>query len=215
MPDVEVVVFEPRENPAESPVNLSTDVPPMTPGKAALVGLMDRYLAGLMDPFVSLLEVHKLMYFLQVAGESLKLRYVKAPYGPYAENLRHVLKAIEGHLISGYGEGGDQPEKPLSLVPGAVKDAEAFLSEHPTTLTHFERVTHLTEGFETPFGLELLSTVHWVINQEKAQDPEAIINTVYDWGAQKRQFTPAQITLAAAHLQAEGWLDANLVKTNV
>ena len=35
----------------------------MTPGRAALVGLMHRYLTGLLDPFVSLLEVQKLMAF--------------------------------------------------------------------------------------------------------------------------------------------------------
>ncbi len=30
------------------------------------------------------------MYFLQAAGQHLGLNYVKAPYGPYAENLNHV-----------------------------------------------------------------------------------------------------------------------------
>ena len=59
----------------------------MTPGQAALIVLMDRYLAGLLDPFVTLLEVHKLMYFMQEAGEPLRLRHVAGPYGPYAENL--------------------------------------------------------------------------------------------------------------------------------
>ena len=78
----------------------------MTPGRAALVGVMNRYLDGLLDPFVTLLEVHKLMYFMQEVGEPLRLRYKKAPYGPYAENLRHVLNEIEGHLISGYADGG-------------------------------------------------------------------------------------------------------------
>lgn len=69
----------------------------MTAGRAVLVGLMHRYLSGLLDPFVTLLEVHKLMYFQQEAGEYIRLRYHKAPYGPYAENLRHVLHAVEGH----------------------------------------------------------------------------------------------------------------------
>ncbi len=64
----------------------------MTPGRAALVGLMDRYLTGLLDPFATLLEVHELMYFMQHAGEPLKLRYNPAPYGPFAENLTHVLR---------------------------------------------------------------------------------------------------------------------------
>ena len=63
---------------------------------------MDCHANGLLDPFVTLLEVHKLMYFMQAAGEPLKLRFAKAPYGPCAENLRHVLHAVEGHFISGY-----------------------------------------------------------------------------------------------------------------
>ena len=92
---------------------------------------MDRYLNGLLDPFVTLLEVHKLMYFMQVAGQRLKLRYTKGPYGPYAENLRHVLNAVEGHFISGYGDGGDRPDKQLELVPGAVEDANKVLASLP------------------------------------------------------------------------------------
>ena len=66
--DVQVVVFEPGSAPADGRPNRSSDVPEMTDGRAALIGLMHRYLGGLLDPFVSLLEVHKLMYFLQVAG---------------------------------------------------------------------------------------------------------------------------------------------------
>ncbi len=54
---------------------------------------------------------------------------MQAPYGPYAENLRHVLSAVEGHLVSGYADGGDAPEKELALVPGAIEDAEAFLAD--------------------------------------------------------------------------------------
>ena len=30
---------------------------------AALIGLMERYLNGLLGPFITLLEVHKLMYY--------------------------------------------------------------------------------------------------------------------------------------------------------
>jgi uncharacterized protein YwgA len=82
-------------------------VPNMTEGRAALLGLMRRYLSAVIDPTVTLLEVHKLMYFMQEAGESLRLNYQKAPYGPYAENLRHVLSYIEGHFISGYGDAED------------------------------------------------------------------------------------------------------------
>lgn len=119
MDQVRVIVFEPHASLESQPHRRSGKVPAMTAGRAALVGLMSRYLGGLMDPFVSLLEIHKLMYFMQEAGEPLKLRYVKAPYGPYAENLRHVLREIDGYFVSGYADGGDAPDKELALVPGA------------------------------------------------------------------------------------------------
>jgi hypothetical protein len=66
------------------------------------------------------------MYIMQEAGQPLKLQFAKGPYGPYAENLRHVLNAIEGHFVSGYTDGGDTPDKQLELVPGAVADAGFF-----------------------------------------------------------------------------------------
>ena len=56
--------------------------------------------------------------FMQEAGEPLRLKYVKAPYGPYAENLRHVLRAIEGHLVAGYADEwvGDSMKVGVSFI---------------------------------------------------------------------------------------------------
>lgn len=173
--------------------------------------LIHRYLGGLLDPFVTLLEVHKLMYFMQVAGEPLRLKYVKHHYGPYAENLRHVLKAVEGHLIAGYADGGDAPDKPLSLVPGAVDEAKGFLDQHEISRARFERVTRLVEGFESPYGLELLATVHWVMSREGAAEHDSVERQVYDWNARKRQFTPRQLAIAEERLKSQGWLSPEAV----
>jgi O-acetyl-ADP-ribose deacetylase (regulator of RNase III) len=201
--DLHVIVFEPNSAPA---ITKSREVPKMTAGRAALVVLMNRYLGGLMDPFVTLIELQKLMYFMQEAGEPLRLNYIKHHYGPYAENLRHVLTKIEGHLISGYHDGGDAPDKQLELAPGAVKDAEAFLAEDAHTRARFDRVGRLVEGFETPFGLELLATVHWVVAREHAVDVEDATAKVYAWNDRKRRFSPRQIGIAYDTLRANGWL---------
>ena len=209
LPDVRVLVFEPKGAPAHDQMAHAREVPKMTPGRAALVELMQRYLGGLLDPFVTLLEVHKLMYFMQEAGEPLRLKYVKAPYGPYAENLRHVLRAIEGHLVAGYADGGDAPDKPLTLVPGAVDDANAFLEANALTRERFDRVGRLVEGFETPFGLELLATVHWVARHESPGRKSAdVVERTYAWNDRKRQFTPRQIGIALNVLTKQGWLEA-------
>jgi O-acetyl-ADP-ribose deacetylase (regulator of RNase III) len=201
-----VVIFEPYSAPLDGRVNRSSEVPQMTPGRAALVGLMHRYLAGLLDPVVTLLEVHKLMYFMQQAGEPLRLRFTKAAYGPYAENLRHVLKAVEGHLVSGYADGGDAPDKQLSLVPGAVEDALTFLKSRAETQARFARVSDLVEGFESPFGMELLSTVHWIASKESAESVDDVVARTYAWNDGKRQFSPRQIGLAVDVLARKGWV---------
>jgi O-acetyl-ADP-ribose deacetylase (regulator of RNase III) len=206
LPDLQVQIFEPRDHANDTVGFQQKSVPKMTPGRAALIELVRRYLDGLLDPIVSLLEVHKLMYFMQEAGEPLKLRYVKGPYGPYAENLRHVLKEIEGHYLSGYADGGDAPDKELRLVPGADADAQVFLKNHPAASRRFERVSQLVEGFESPFGLELLATVHWVAKREEAADITSAARQVHAWNDRKRQFSPRHVELAMTVLRERGWL---------
>ena len=206
LPDVRAVVFEPRQDPEEVGVQRTAQVPRMTKGRAALVGLMDRYLEGLLAPFISLLEVHKLMYFMQEAGEPLRLKLAKGPYGPYAENLRHVLHQIEGHYVTGYGAGGDAPDKILELVPGAVEKARLVLDQQGETRQRFERVGQLVEGFESYFGLELLSTVHWVMEREGAVSDDEVVDRTYGWDERKQRFSRRQLLLARGVLEEQGWV---------
>ena len=205
--DVQIKVFEPKGAPQSDKMAHNREVPKMTAGRAALVELISKYLRGLLDPSVTLLEVHKLMYFMQEAGELLQLKFSKAPFGPYAENLRHVLTAIEGHMISGYADGGDAPYKQLELVPGATQEAAHFLERHPQTRARFDKVSKLVEGFESPFGLELLSTVYWVLKHEQVQSMDDLVVHTYNWNERKRQFSNRQIGLAAKVLEQNGWID--------
>lgn len=202
---VDVVIFEPSEATTDQRSNKSSSVPKMTAGRAALIELMNRYLRGLLDPSITLLELHKLMYFMQHVGEPLKLAYVKGPYGPYAKNLRHVLSSIEGHLVSGYADGGDAPDKQLSLVPGALTDARRFLDNTQSTQERLEKVTDLVDGFESSFGLELLSTVHWLLERTQVQSLDMLVNHVYEWNNRKKQFSRRQIKLAVDVLSTKGW----------
>ena len=159
-----------------------------------------------MDPFITLLEIHKLMYFMQEAGEPLRLNYEKATYGPYAANLRHVLSLIEGHFISGYGDAEDDPEKPIELLPRVTASSSSFIESHHESQARFDRVANLIHGFETPFGMELLATVHWVCTREGAKSAEAAIERTYAWSERKKGFDQKQIALARDVLTAQGWL---------
>jgi O-acetyl-ADP-ribose deacetylase (regulator of RNase III) len=202
--DVQITVYEPTGAPSTERMVHNREVPKMTAGRAALIELIHQYLGGLLDPVVSLLEVHKLMYLMQEVGEPLRLRYKHAYYGPFAENLGHVLKAVEGHLISGYADGGDAPDKPLKLVPGAYDEAQRFLDTKQKTREHAARVSRLVRGFESPVGLELLATVHWIEKKESAQSVSDLVKRMHAWSERKSRFTPRQIKLAAERLEQSG-----------
>jgi len=205
--DVEVIVFEPTGAPPAEVMERNRKVPKMTEGRAALVSLIKRYSEGLLDPIVTLLEVHKLMYFLQECGQPLKLEYVKHYHGPYAPDLRHVLQHVEGHMLSGYADGGDKPDKEIQLVPGADTDAAAYLENFAETNMRINRVAELIDGFETPIGMELLATVHWVAKNENPMTKEDVIELTHKWGEHKREFSPRQIEIALDRLTANGWLN--------
>jgi uncharacterized protein YwgA len=180
--------------------------PSVTTPRAALLGLMRQYLAAVMDPSISLLEIHKLLYFLQEAGEPLNLHYKKATYGPYAENLRHVLNHLEGHFISGYGDGDDKPDVQIELLPPAYEAIDKHLADYNDTYAKFKRVSSLIEGFETPYGMELLSTIHWVATRENAKTQADVVEHIYAWGDHKKKFHQEHIRIARDVLKKNNWI---------
>ncbi len=209
VPDVLVLLYEPAGAPEAEMMVKEEKSPKMTVGRAALLGLMNRYLKAVMDPSISLLEIHKLMYFMQESGENLRLTYTKALYGPYAQNLRHVLNVIEGHFIIGFADAADRPDTQIQLIAEAAGKAEVFLEKHCSTRERFDRVADLIKGFETPFGMELLSTVHWVATREKAKTVEQAIEKTYAWNLRKRMFKEEHISVAWKILEQKKWLPRN------
>lgn len=205
-PDVCVLLYEPTGAPPASEMVKDKKVPHMTAGRAVLLELMHRYLTVLMDPFLTLLEIHKLMYFMQESGQRLNLKFEKGAYGPYAKNLRHVLSIMEGHFITGYGDADDKPGRPIEILPGVTEISRSFLVGSSEVSMRLNRVAALIHGFETPHGMELLATVHWVATREKAASIEDVVRCAYAWNERKKLFTRKQIELAWRVLHQQGWL---------
>jgi O-acetyl-ADP-ribose deacetylase (regulator of RNase III) len=206
IPDVRVLLFEPADAPAPAEVIDRRETPKMTPGRAAVLALMERYRSTEFDYRLSLIEVQKLAYFLQEAGEPLRLQYQAHLYGPYADNLRQVLKHMEGHYTRGIGDGQNSPETPLELIPNASDAAKRFLENRPETVERLDRVAKLIDGFESPFGMELLSTVHWVMKKEGAHELAAVVAGVHAWSERKKSaMKPGHIEAAWLRLQEARW----------
>ena len=206
LPRVSVQLFEPLGTPSAISMPVATNKPKMTRGRALIIILMQQY--GIPGYELSKLEIQKLAYFLQIAGEPLKLRYVKHKYGPYADNVNHVMQTIEGHYTRGYGDGSQQWTG-IHLLPKAAEEASHFLEPFPDAAAHLKRVSQLIEGFETPYAMELLATVHWVTQHDllAAVDPAVAITGVHSWSKRKEKlFPPENIYIAWQRLHDENWL---------
>ena len=68
---------------------------------------------------------------------------------------------------------------------------------------HLQKVREIIEGYETPYGLELLSTIHAVIHSkpEIKNNLQSVIEEVHNWNERKRKiFKEKHIKVALKHL---------------
>jgi len=203
--DVQVLLFEPGETPEAESMPIDSPKPSLTRARALLIKLLEQY--AIPGYHLSLLEIQKLAYFLQVTGEPLRLNYVKHKYGPYAENLNFVLQLLEGHFIRGYGDRSVRAS--IRLLNSAGEEASRFLADNQEAFRRLERVGQLIEGFETPYGMELLSSVHWVASagDEPAQTAEQVVDQIFAWNAHKiKTFKTSHVHKAWQRLVEQSWL---------
>lgn len=206
LPELFALVYPPAHAPAPEEMRIGTERPKMTHFRAALLTLMRRYAQP--GYRLTLLEIQKLAYLLQAAGEPLELKFAKQKYGPYTETLHHVLQRLDGHFIKGYGDRSQHAS--IALTSEAVGEAEKYLSQSSETLERFERVSRLIDGFETPYGMELLASVHWVVTVEDlpaTMTRDKAVQLVHSWNDRKRAtFRPEHINIAWDRLRLEGWI---------
>jgi len=215
LPEVEVQVFAPVGAPAFDSIKIGTDKPSMSRGRALLILLLERYF---MPGYrLSLLEVQKLTYFLQEAGERLRLVYQKNKFGPYAENLNHVLQTTEGHYTRGYGDRSANRRAEIMILPGAANAARNFLRDDSVAFDHLKQVAELIKGYENPYGMELLATVHWLSKEfpEVADNKRMALLKVKAWSTRKEQlFKDADVEAAWERLRSQNWFkDTSLLRS--
>lgn len=209
---VHLLIFSPEGAPKAADMPVRTRRPSMTQRRAALLLALDRYLnrslgAGLAeDRTLSLLEVQKTAYFLQLSGWNSNWNFVRGIYGPYAKELDQFVSSVEGHLLHGFGDGSIGSRATLEIDDRGLADARRVMEREAEYWRVLERFEKLVEGFEYPYGIELLSTVHYVSTegmQNNSVNAEYITNKVQSWSPRKRRlFKPTHLIAAYRHLTA-------------
>lgn len=165
--DVDILVYEPTST--YQNISKKSGVQKLTPARAMIAELVQRYWVMGMD--CSLLEIQKLAWFLQRVIESqglkneLKLSFEPNFYGPYANNLDHLLNSLDGSYLKADKRIPDcSPSDIIAFNDSKKEYVEAFLnSEARDYLPAMEKAVEVIDGFESPYGMELLSTVDWLL----------------------------------------------------
>ena len=107
-------------------------------------------------------------------------------------NWYYFIILLEGHYIRGYGDRTTASE--IYLLDGAKEQAEAYLKDNELAKNYLEQVSKLFYGFETPYGLELLSTVGWIMQTEptKSLDRNFVVASVQNWNERKKRIFPIE-----------------------
>lgn len=214
--DVEIIVYEPIGAYQNQAKQSGTEV--LTPARALIAELVRRY--WILGMECSLLEIQKLSWFLERAIESedlpnpLELRFIANNYGPYADRLRHLLNHLDGSYLQCEKRINDcDPLDVIWFNDQRKAELEVYLhTEAQAYLPALEKVTALIDGFESPFGMELLSTVDWLLHKEHvAHDEDSLLQGVQNWPAGKRWaqrklniFDRSSLALALNRLEVVG-----------
>jgi hypothetical protein len=114
---------------------------------------------------------------------------------------------MDGHYIHGLGDG--VVESDIEPTAAALAQADAFIQNAELGLQqHVNRVAELIEGYQSPYGMELLATVHWVAHYEAdVRDVDSAFAAIQKWNPRKRQLMRQEhVAVAWQQLEQHGWL---------
>ncbi|MEI6091043.1 MAG: macro domain-containing protein [bacterium] len=198
LPEVEFIVFEPQSL-FETRDNIQISSSHLTPTRALLLDSFIHY--NNIDKNLNMLVTQKIAYFLQRFGEPLKLNFSKGWYGPYAANLNKVLQAINGSYIV-YSAQYDKPSTTIEIIESKIPEINTqYKKLKPEQMQRSELLKKFIIGFETPFSLEILATVDWILREKPDLTPEGIHSEISNWTKRKSELIKLHhVNVAYKHL---------------
>lgn len=200
--DCEVQIYQPNAIIQEA---LKKERVKLTPPRAMLLAVLFDLVKN--GEFVSEFTAEKIAYFLQRFGakEAFKLEFQPNFYGPYSGKVKHVLYYLNGSYISGYSSKDKKPFDELGLMLDAEKEVNEYLDAKVNIAYKeiVEKTKAFLSGFYADFGLELLSTVDFIIEDKKTKSIEEISKHLIEWSDRKKTlFTnPKFISLAFQNIE--------------
>ncbi|MDN5290599.1 MAG: hypothetical protein PWQ06_838 [Anaerophaga sp.] len=193
--ETDIYIFEPGYNNQSMPKKKIVN---LTPARAMLLSALNSYLV--LGYSANLLVAQKLAYFLQKLGEPLNLTFEKGFYGPYSHQLQHLLKYLNGFYL----QFKHEETAPGTIVKLCYAEKIEEYCKNNLTYEQKERLNsfkQLIDGFESPYGLELLATVDFIRQQKGINNSDTIVKEIGNWTNRKKELMkPYHIEVANRRL---------------
>ena len=194
--NIEVIIYEPGFN--NQTVFVKKEIA-LTPARAMLLCALKDY--QILGYSINLLVAQKIAYFLQRIGEPLNLQYEKGHYGPYSNQLQHLLKYLNGYYLN-FKHEETKPSSTISINHFDKVSNYAQKELDSNQLDRLKKTRELIEGFESPYGLELLATVDYVSQNENIINTEEMVAKIGEWTERKKEIMkPFHIDVAHKRLK--------------
>lgn len=195
---IEIVIYEPGYSDQKM---ISKEYVGLTPPRAMLIYLLKNY--QVLGYSINLLVAQKLAYFLQRFGEPLNLDYERGHYGPYAHKLIHLMKHLNGYYFW-FKEENNKPGTKVKLDLNHYPQVEEYFHKNVSKEQKFRtnKVLDFINGYESPYGLELLATVDFVVQKIGISNQDQVKHEIHNWTNRKRSLMkPYHIEIATKHVE--------------
>jgi len=121
--------------------------------------------------------------------DAFNLEYRPNFYGPYSGKVKHLLYYLNGSYILEYSSKDKKPFEEIGLVMDTEEEVLDYLKNIPNQeyLEITEKTKNFLDGFYSPFGLELLSTIDFISEKENTRNSEIIISKLNSWSNRKTE----------------------------
>jgi len=181
--DIEIFIYEPTYEIKEQ---LKTERVKLTEARGLLLYVLYDLVRN--EEYVSEFSSEKVCYFLQKFGAEkyFKLHFEPKFYGPYSGKVRYVLNYLNGSYIMGYSDMTKKPFELLTLVSDGYETVKNFIDNQPELAEIASKTTKFLNGFYSDFALELLSSIDFIISENKTFDKKIITQKLSEWNDRKR-----------------------------
>lgn len=196
--EIDIIIFEPGYNYQETEEIQDVE---LTESRGIFLYLLKSY--KILGYQLNLLVAQKIAYFLQIFGQDLRLKFEQGKFGPYSHNLSHFMSVLNNNFIK-FKNQSTNPNTIIELIYDKYREVDHFVEKELNEIQkrRVDRLIKFIDGFESPYGLELLATIHFIYSKTGKNNINEIIEEIGNWTERKKEIMkPNHIQVALSRLK--------------